>query len=215
MARKLVCVDPGTSLGSLAKLSEFLNNSEEFAGRTLKRKELQKEVERSLKIDTPYGSVIETVSLDVYEGDAIAWPVINPMALLYVFCEENPDFGSLLQQSGKKLFHISLYSDETCPGNTLHPDTTKMLQCVYWTIQELPSWYRNRKSGWWHFSVLRTCVQEDVRGGLSGIMKQVLRKFFPEQGHSFKIGMQLRTNTGKFFFKAKMGCLIQDCVLGM
>jgi hypothetical protein len=46
---------------------------------------------------------------------------------------------------------LALYFDEVKPGNVLRPDKGRSLQCVYWTLLDLPDWFRSRGYGWFHY----------------------------------------------------------------
>eukprot|EP00973_Karenia_brevis_P060781 8453204-Karenia_brevis.AAC.1 len=66
-------------------------------------------------------------------------------------------------------------------------------QCIYWGLIEHPSWLRARKHGYYPFSYIDTRVQNNVVGGLSCIVKEILKVFFSSNGLNFeKLGMDLK-----------------------
>ena len=175
-ARQLLAVSRGCSLSTIANILQVASSigvESDVQAADLVRK-LKKEVD----VHTPYGKTIVVVKLACENEPDLEWPIINPMALLYQMCVENNALGDMLKNLNTDTCRIALYSDETTPGNAQHPDVPKESQCFYWTIVELPSWYRSRQSGWWYFSVMKTSDQDLVNGGLSGIMRIVIRCFF-------------------------------------
>ena len=89
-----------------------------------------------------------------------------------------------------------MYCDETTPGNDLRPDQSNELQCVYWCIPQLPDWFRTRKLGWFYYGFLRTGLQHTVQGGMSGLLRIVLKHFYNPSGFNFEVGVLVPLMSG-------------------
>ena len=106
---------------------------------------------------TPYGAVLIKLNLPLLDGRVHAWHIVNPLAWLWRLCVACPAFGAFFQQCVAPCGHASIvmYSDETQPGNQLHPDSKRKLVCFYWTVLEFPGWFLNRKCGFFTLGVLK------------------------------------------------------------
>jgi hypothetical protein len=173
----------------------------------------------SLQINTPCGKLLTEVALPMKEGPDYMWLVCNPFAFLWLRCHRSAKFASFLfsrLRQGEIDNHlngsIALYSDESVHGNQKRHDSANELQCIYWSICQLPSWFRMRKHGWFYFGFLHTSVQHEVRGDLSGLMKHTLRFFYQETHLNFATGIFLPMGIAESvkFVQFVFECFVQD-----
>ena len=103
-------------------------------------------------------------------------------------CEKAPSFGQLLRDCVQgSPAHLVFYSDDTTPGNQLRPDTNRQLACCYWTIMELPAWFRARSCGWFPLCMFRTKLMKQIAGGMSFVWRKLLQTFWgPAGGWNFQ-----------------------------
>lgn len=80
--------------------------------------------------------------------------------------------------NGGQALSLVFYQDEIKPGNILRPDVGRSLVCFYWTILELPSWFRARQHGWFHFGVFPLWLMDKLPGGHSFLFVFMLKTFF-------------------------------------
>jgi hypothetical protein len=201
-------VAPNLSLASVSNVITALGVSAVSSTSTLGRMR-----EEKVNISTPYGKLIVWLELELEKGGFLKWPVGNPMAIFYQLCKENINFAYLVKNSkkGNGVYNVALYDDEATPGNSQHFEVPKESQCFYWTLQELPDWFRCRDAGWWYIGVMRTSDQDRIKGGLSGVLRQVMRLFWPERGLNIRVGMRLPLGNGdSFLLQAKVGAGIKD-----
>ena len=130
---------------SLKKLKQIL----EFGAAGETPDSIFRELKSCVDIHTPVGPLLLELSLPMVSG-CYTWTVCNPFALLYILCSESLKFGCLLrqhlrQESGCYNGSLCIYSDEATHGNQLRHDTVNTLQCIYWCVTSLPSWFRRRK----------------------------------------------------------------------
>jgi len=119
--------------------------------------DLQRGVNEYVDVRTPVGKLVDVVDLPLKNGRTYKWPVANPFALLWVLCSGGAHFALFLQEFlGGIRSSISLYTDETTPGNNMRPDTVRKMVCVYHIhgIPLLVSFQRQRLVSLWVHAVL-------------------------------------------------------------
>ena len=174
--------------------------------RTLRR-DMQKDVEDLANHNTPYGKLVQTLDLGIADGQI---PFINPFALLFWVSCACVEFGDLLRQSVTDRARIVFYCDETKAGNVLRPDEGRSLQCIYWTLMDIPSWFRVRKFGWFTFSVTRSKLVNKLQGRISFVWRKVLGVFFGDMWNFESVGVRCVSSTGRFILRATFGCILGD-----
>ena len=63
--------------------------------------------------------------------------------------EQSPHFGNFILKHCGPSCNLVLYMDKTTPGQVTRPDPGRSFHAVYFTILELPEWFRTRVMGWW------------------------------------------------------------------
>ena len=161
--QKKRCVDglalvPGLSMRGLQKILEKFGVESPSGSHGNKYK---RQLDEVLKITTPYGLLVDTMDLptDSQDKPTHKFHFANPFALLFLLCQTHPRFAYLLHRcrpDGGAPYTLALYTDEATCGNILRPDMDRETECIYWTVAQLPAWWRARKCGWLFFGFLRT-----------------------------------------------------------
>ena len=135
---------------------------------------------------TNYGSLLQWLALPNSDHSV---PYINPFAFLSVICKCNLAFFTLLKGLTLPL-KLIIYLDEINPGNPLAPDPQRLVQAVYWTFADFPSFFLARKDSWFVFTIFKTMtIKQQLQGYISEMAKLILKVFFPDgHGTSFKSG---------------------------
>ena len=158
--------------------------------------------------ETIHGPLCSTFSLPTGKD------FVNPLALLSTLTANRPALGDLLRSTqGAGQLTVVLYADEAKPGNVLRPDTGRAQLCVYWTILELPDWFKSRDCGWWFCLACPCKLLGQVPGGLSLLFARVLDTFFGKSTSvlgCFSSGVHCHCSGGTFVLKATMGPLLAD-----
>jgi hypothetical protein len=181
-------------------------------------KSLQRDLRQQLDVHTPVGPLLAHLNLEMENGEPdVQWLVCNPFALLHHLCEKSLRFALLLVHSLMLAgdFYcgsVVLYCDETTHGNVQRPDMSNELQCIYWCIPELPSWFRARNEEWFRFGYLRTQTQKNIKGGLASLMRTIMRYFYNPDHFNFAVGMPIRLGSGGSTVNIKLPfrCFVQD-----
>ena len=177
----------------------------------LSHKSCREQLDAYSQINTPYGKLI--LELDI---GPMRWSVCNPFGLLWLISSRRCDFVTFLrscmgspQRGVPACGGLVLYSDGTTPGNAIAKWTDRELTCWYWTIAELPGWFWCRED-WFPFGYMKTSLEKQVPGQLSGVTKHVLRVFFSTGGFSFCSGMRLPDGDGHLLLRLELRCFMQD-----
>ena len=162
--------------------------------------------------ETPYGPLIQRVRLD--HRKLKYWDVCHPMAFLWLVSSLSATFSQIMRDiigDGSVPLRLIIYADEMNPGNPFRPDLGRKMQCVYWAFADWPQWMLSRTFAWPCLSVLRSAIVETIEGGMSFLVKPVLRLFFPEgDGHSFTRGIQIVHADGPILTKAVFAGFLCD-----
>lgn len=150
------------------------------------------------KQDTIYGPIVQSVPLGI-EG-LPNWEYVNPFAYLYCMSSVCSAFSDMMKSvcvDGQPL-RIVIYADGLIPGNPFRPEASRKLQCIYWCIVDWPQHVLQRSFAWPVFSIIKQSLVDAIPGGLSRLMRIVLRIFFGTSGPSFKTGVHLVHRSGDF-----------------
>jgi hypothetical protein len=113
--------------------------------------------------------------------------------------------------SGLAAMTLIYYTDEETPGNNLRPDNSRETQCHYWTFKEFPAWFRTRCEAWMVLGYLNCDVEDEVKGGLSGVVRKTLTRFLAPGTCNFIDGCRLPDGSGsRFHLRATFGFFMQD-----
>ena len=206
--RRLAPDRPAKLLKKLPKLS-VRGLAEALADQS--HKSCRQQLDAYTQIHTPYGKLLMELDLG-----PMRWSVCNPFALLWLISSRRCDFVTFLRSRMGSPQHgdpacggLVLYCDGTTPGNAIAKWTQREVTCWYWTIAELPAWFRTRQ-GWFPFGYMKTSLEKQVPGQLSGVTKHVLRAFFSTSGFSFCRGMRLPDGDGHLLLRLSLRCFMQD-----
>ena len=168
-----------------------------------------------LAIITPFGALLQSMVLKCVDGAEFVWTYVHPFALLHILCSKFKAFATFLTgctRHAPEFSFLALYSDETVLGNPMRPDTDNQVQCFYWTLLQLPAWFRCKKHGWFLLATISTSIQEKLDGGLTYVFQRLLKDvFFQPASFNFSIGVPLPDGRGgSCLHRVEMGPFIQD-----
>ena len=131
---------------------------------------------------TAYGNICKETNVAGSAGSMSIFHV-NPFAFLLRATEVSHEFRSLLQTaiaSSPNGLDIVVYMDKATPGNELRPDQSRTRQCVYWTILQLPGWFRSRANGWLPFAYV-SCKEQKATGVSDGALLKLMLQTFDDE----------------------------------
>ena len=165
-----------------------------------RRKLAHDELYRIANSLTPYGVVCRygqapgrNGTLDIY--------FCSPFALLSLATTRSQMFFNLLKyltdSTPGAMLDIAFYLDKAVPGNQNRPDVGRSMQCVYWTIVQLPSWFLSRRNGWIPFCYVAVKDQKDFELSDSVLVRFLIRSFGVSSDRlSFTNGFSLQGPNG-------------------
>ena len=105
---------------------------------------------------------------------------------------------SVVNSTPDGLIDVSFYLDKATPGNQRRPDHGRTMQCVYWTIVQLPHWFLSRRNGWIPHCYILAKEQQDLEVSDSVLIRFLIRSFgVPSDNLSFKGGFSLEAPNGE------------------
>ena len=171
-------------------------DSESFlATHTLKRRFRRAQASHA-SASTPYGPVCQEMELP--SSALPVWSYCHPIALVHYLSTISIPFASLMASCvrGCAPLRIIVYVDELTPGNALRPEKSRTLQSIYWAFADWPQHVLSRSAAWLIFGTLRSTVVDKIPGGMSRLMRMVLRTFFSPSGSSFAKGVSIQLAGG-------------------
>ena len=130
---------------------------------------------------TPYGSVVQHLSLPLKDEPDFEWPILHPAALLHQLSRLSRSYADALLEligSTTNELRIIVYIDEINPGNPLRPDAGRTTQCLYWTFADFPPAVLAQEEAWLLFGCLQAKIAKKLPAGVSYLAKRMLHVFF-------------------------------------
>lgn len=144
---------------------------------SLTRKAVRRAVDRSDVLQ------VTNVKLPLVEGGEFDWPVVLPQTWLYVasrtagICDVFSDALRCNPHSLNRPWRLVLYLDEITPGNALRPDNKRKVTAIYVSCLEFGPALCS-ESAWFFVGCIRSSMAKQVCGGISGIVRALLRVSF-------------------------------------
>lgn len=166
------------------------------------------------RAETIYGKVVSSFEI-VIDGKAMKVDYAAPAALLRFMSQESDHFGCFIEKALRgKRGRACIYADAVTPGNPMRPETARKFQALYWTILELPLWYRTcSDTGWFPLSYVSCSQMEDVGCSMSVLMKNIINVFFGNSDAGVDIigtGFNLAKPGGQVYVQLGFGCFLAD-----
>jgi hypothetical protein len=162
-------------------------------------------------METPLGPL--TSSTELPQGDGrppMAVQYICPLAFLWQACRLSLPLFKLLQgfpqtegeAQPSVQARIAMYLDDVMPGNARRPDAARSYVAVYWALMDLPDWLLHSTMGWFVLGFIPKKIWKLIPGEQSGLLRILLKAFWPEVGSSFETGVFLQHGEEGFLLKA-------------
>ena len=109
----------------------------------------------------------------------IVVPYICPFTLVWHMTSASAAYAELLHRSiGETIGRVALYVDEVIPGNNLRPDHARSFYAIFWLFMEYPDWLSSSAFGWHDLCVIKASGVQQIRGGISKVVTEMLRVFW-------------------------------------
>ena len=129
-----------------------------------------------------YGSISHDIKIPMIVGESLSWACANLPALTSRMNSESEAFSRLLENmsqgsSYQRPVRLVLYTDEVTPGNVLNPDNQRKIWAFYVSFLEAGACLTN-DSAWLFAGAFLSTSLKHARGGLGGLIRQLLRSYF-------------------------------------
>ena len=122
----------GVTKSALVTIIRSLHDSGHMSNSGLTRRNVQRRVEEHAEMETPYGRVVQTISVGSYNLE-----YIHQSAPLYHLCSISAGFRTAMEHAQSvavnNVSRVVLYSDAATPGNVFRPDKGKKFEAFYWS----------------------------------------------------------------------------------
>ena len=167
---------------------------------------------------TPFGPMLQQISLIGKDGAALQMHVAHPAAVLWKAVKECKPFRAFLllmlqknPSSPDSPWHLLLYSDEVVPGNPLACLNRRKFHAIYWTFLELGVNALSHEESWFTIATEYSIHVNLVSAGLSQVIGALLKLFFDKGGTDMAVtGILLEFEDEPIRLWVVMGGVIQD-----
>lgn len=133
------------------------------------RRSIARARDQAVKIVTPYGTLHQTMPLDMNDGKVVDVEVQHPFAMLYHVCSTSAKYAVFICRaltakpcSVVSPWTIVLYTDEILPGNQMNYKGARKMWGFYWAILELGSEALSDEDPGARFKTLSGCFVYNV-----------------------------------------------------
>lgn len=203
------------SQNALSEVLKAVKQSGELPGETSKST-VKRRREEACQAETPHGTLLQTVKVDLTDGSKMDLPYCHPAAMLYHTCTKSRRLQQLLTKalehhgnSFAEPFRLVVYLDEISPGNQLKINNRRKLWAIYYSVVQFGGYELSQEDSWFVLTCIRSETVSMMEGGLSHLFLQCLRLFsLPNGSLEAGVSLQLLHGTQRLCFR--IGMLLAD-----
>jgi len=166
-------------------------------------------------LEQQLAQVQSNIQIPLTAGGHFNWTITLPQDLLPCIVKKCAGWEHILSIALQKFppspgrpWRFLLYLDEITPGNPLRPDNQRKIVAFYCSFLELGPFLRLEEA-WLTIGVLRSTVVKTIAAGLSGVVRQLLRRLLLGTKSMITCGIPLPLQTPAILF-ARFHRLIAD-----
>ena len=156
---------------------------------------------------------MELETEDGKRNGTFKWYICDRALLINLFCKRSTlltkAFEEVCGEFGRVL-HMIFYCDEFTPGNVLDPDTSRKSWGFYVSFREFGPARLCHKELWFAIGVLRTGIENQVVGGLSNIIRLLMRMCFTEPVNIRDPGIVVALGGRMEYIRIEFGQILAD-----
>ena len=155
----------------------------------------ERQVRRIATQQTSFGPLMQKTKVVLENGKMHDLWYIHPLGFIEVATRDLGMFNTFMRQTlDLHNNHVSLivYNDEVDPGRELATRHARKIEAVYWSFVEYGLPALNHEHFYFTFTVLRSDIRMQVAGGMSQVVKQLLRVIFNTGGVDMRVGVVCR-----------------------
>ena len=158
--------------------------------------------------ETIWGSQMKESKI-AYNGLEMEVTHLDFRSIFLYLSEVCADFGNFILKHCGQSCNIVLYMDKTTPGNVCRPDPGRSFHGVYFTIMELPEWFRTRVHAWWTLCYVSHKAMKTIGCNESVVLNWVFEKLYIES-EIHKIGLYYLAGGVRRHILINHGCYLAD-----
>ena len=194
----------GSSTSSIVKCVNALREKPELLRHAASATTMNKQLHEQ------YAHHAHTIELPLITGGTFKWYVILPHTALRFFSERAGSFRELMVKTAARVgvahkWPVVVYNDEVCPGNVLRADNRRKFAAFYWALLDFGAALR-REECWLYIGILRHTMLNTISGGLSAVMRALLRACFCGQTENLTSGVTLKVSHISIFIFGLFRC---------
>ena len=167
---------------------------------------------------TPYGPILQRVSLFDKSDNPLDMVVAHPLAILWKAVDDCDAFSTFMlirlkekPPSRDDPWNLIIYSDEVTPGNPLATLNKRKFHAVYWTFLEFGVNALSREESWFCVTTEYSLNMNKYSAGLSQAFAAIIMLFFSADGTDLSTtGVLLHFGNESVRLWAKVGGILQD-----
>lgn len=135
-------------------------------------------------IMTPYGRLVQNVTLKTAKGDDINVSMQAPLPFLHYNAEHSESYARMIMDAHKatpsspaKPWHIIIYQDGVDPSDMGAAHHTRAACAWYWSIGELGMLALSHEEAWGCICTLRKNEYNKIQGAITGLFASLLELF--------------------------------------
>lgn len=144
---------------------------------------------------TSFGPRMQQVEFELTNGTSMKMWYVHPLAMLEIASAKSDAAGALLIRvlnENKNNVSLFLYNDEVDPGRELAARHSRKIEAVYWSLVEFGLPALNHEDFYFTLTILRSDIRAKIAGGMSQVLRNLLRHVFNKHGHDFRNGILFR-----------------------
>ena len=118
----------------------------------------------------------------------------------------------IIHHTRGEVARFSLYIDEVTPGNALRPGLGRQYMSCYWTLLDLPSWFRSSQWGWFYLMFIEARQLKRIPDGIGAVVASLIEKFWDPSGWDMaRLGVRMSVGQDTWaVVKISLACFIAD-----
>lgn len=169
---------------------------------------------------TPYGPLVQRMSLPANDGSMLEIGFQHPLAMLYHCASVSEDLSSVLRDSLAKHpcspnqpWTLMLYQDGVDPSDGLAKNHSRKNNAFYWSFLELGMDALSKEQCWFPIAAVRSDLTKKMPGGVVHLTDALASVFFDKHGHNLLksgINIKLAVDGSKHVLFARLDVVLAD-----
>ena len=174
----------GNNYSKLSKVLSLIRSLDDADRELLMSGTSRSTLKRS--VDEISRQFLDRVDVPTLSGPAMTIYIVNIAKLWTKILEEHTagyaaELLRLPRSTAESPWSLVLWGDEAVPGNVMNPDNHRKTFALAFSLKDFGVAFLTHVVAWMPLCLVRTEEHHEVRGGMSGVLRQLLRHLFLTQ----------------------------------